>query len=74
MYAAVVKLNTLTDTVRTAAKNHDLLVVAARTLILDMVAGEVVCGIRCATYVYALPAFYDTLFGSCIADLFLSNA
>ena len=38
MYAAVVKLNTLTDTVRTAAQNHDLLVVAARTLILDMVA------------------------------------
>ena len=73
MYAAVVELDTLSDTVRAAAENHDLLVFAAGALILNVVAGVVVCRILCSAYMNALPAFLDSGLCPGVSDLLFGN-
>src|SRR5699024_617084 len=60
MHAAVVKLDTLSDAVRTAAQNHDLRLIGAhRIFIRGVVGGVVVSAVRRSAHMYALPGFGD---------------
>ena len=60
MNTAVVELDTLTDTVRAAAKNHNLLTVGIyRALVRSIVGGVVVSLVFGTAYMYAFPALGD---------------
>ena len=74
MYTAIVKFNTLTDTVRTAAKDHDLvLIVTYRTFILAMIRRVIVSIVFCSAYMYTFPCFFHTFGDSCVTDIFFRN-
>ena len=73
MNAAVVEFDTLADTVRAAAENHNLLIVAAWALVFNMVAGVVISRIFRSAYVNAFPAFHDIGRCSGISDIFFGN-
>ena len=69
MYATVVKFDTLTDSVRATAKNHDLLLIRYGRMIRCVVCGIVVSLVLCTTYVYRLPSLADTIGKSCFSDV-----
>ena len=69
MYAAVVELDSLSDPVRAAAQDHDLLVLGRRRLILSDVVGRIVISsILCAGYMNAFPCFLDAELITCLTD------
>ena len=58
MYTAVVKFDTLTDTVWSAAQNHNFLfLIAYRTFIFYMVSGIIVSTVFCSAYMYTFQCF-----------------
>ena len=74
MYAAVVKLDTLTDSVRAAAENHNLwLIFIYRIAVRCIVCGVVVSTVLCSAYVYAFPCLSNSELDSFISDIFLRN-
>ena len=73
MYTAVVKFDTLSDTVWSAAENHDLFLVRYGRFIFCIVRRIVICTIFCTTYTNRLPALCDTKSGSCLANLFFCH-
>ena len=61
MDTAVVKLNSLSNTVRPAAQNHNLrLICIDCALILHMITGVIVRRILCGAYMHALPCLCDS--------------
>ena len=71
MNTAVIKFNTLTDSVRTAAEYHYLWLVAYRALIFVKVIGRVVvCGVFCTAYMNAFPSLLNSEADTCISYLF----
>lgn len=74
MYATVVKLDTLTDSVRTSAEDHNLwLVLIYRIAVRCIVCGVVVSTVLCSTYVYAFPCLSNSELDSLISDVLLRN-
>ena len=74
MYTAVVKFDTLSDTVWTAAKDHDLRFICIyRILIFSVVSRVVVSAVFGTTYVYAFPCFCHAELDSLISDVLLRN-
>ena len=74
MNTAVVKFDTLTDTVGTAAKDHDLrFVLGYRILILCVVGGIIVSAVFCTAYMNAFPGFRKTKAQSFAANLILGH-
>ena len=75
MYTAIVKFDTLTDTVRTAAEDHDLiLVIADRTFVFAVIGGVIVSIIFRSAYMNTFPRFFHALCDSRIADVFFRNS
>ena len=74
MYAAVVKFDTLSDSVRTAAEDHDLvLIVTCFALILDMIRRIVISIVFGSAYVNTFPGLLNAKFDSLIADVLFRN-
>ena len=74
MNAAVVKFDTLTYSVGTAAENHYLGLVADRAFILvKMIGGVVVSRIVRTAYMNAFPRFLYAEADTGISDFFLGN-
>ena len=74
MYTAIVKFDTLTDTVWTAAEDHDLiLVIADRTFVFAVIGGVIVSIIFRSAYMNTFPRFLHTLCDSRITDVFFRN-
>ena len=74
MYAAVVKFDTLSDSVRTAAEDHDLvLIVTCFALILDMIRRIVISTAFGSAYVNTFPCLFDAVADTCIADFFFGH-
>ena len=73
MYAAVVKFDALTNSVRTAAENHNLLVARYRVLVLTVVGGVVVGAVLCSGYMYALPGLIYAKTDASVSDIILGN-
>ena len=74
MNTAVVKFDTLTDTVGTAAKDHDLrFVLGYRILIFCVVGGVIVSTVFCTAYMNAFPGFRKTKAQTFAADRILRH-
>ena len=59
---AVVKFDTLTDTVRTAAQNHDLfLIITGFCMIRRIVSGVVISAVFGTAYMHAFPCFFHAI-------------
>ena len=75
MYAAVVKLDTLADTVGAAAEDHDLRAVVLNRVIVRCIVGGIVVGAVVGTAdVYAVPGLGDAQRFALIADIVLRDA
>ena len=69
MYATVIELNTLTDTVRTASQNHNFfLIFTDRTLIFNVIRRVIISAVLRSTDVYAFPGFLNPGCDSLTAD------
>ena len=74
MYTAIVELDTLTDTVRTAAQDHYLGLVGGNgVLVLPIVGGIIICAVLGAAYVNTLPVFFYAKRNTLLANLILGN-
>ena len=74
VYAAVVKFDTLSDSVRTATEDHDLrLVFFHRIVVRCIVCRVVVCTVLRTAYVYAVPCFFDAELDALISDIVFRN-
>ena len=74
MYAAVVKFDTLSDSVWTAAEDHNLRFVCGyRVFVRCVVGGVIVSAVLCAAYVDTFPGFLHTERDTVIADIFFRN-
>ena len=74
MHAAVVKLNTLTDPVGTAAQDHDLrFFVRNRVFVGCIISGIVICAVLGTAYVNTFPGLFHSQADPFIADLFLRD-
>ena len=73
MYTTIIKLNTLTDTVRSTAKDHNLTVIRYRIGILCIICRVVICTVLRTAYMYTFPRLYDTKRFSLIADISFRN-
>ena len=73
MYTTIIKLNTLTDTVRSTAKDHNLTVIRYRIGILCIICRVVICTVLRTAYMYTFPRLYDTKLFSLIADISFRN-
>ena len=75
MYAAVVKLDTLADTVGAAAEDHDLRALVLYRVIVRCIVGGIVVGAVVGTAdVYAVPGLGDAQRFALIADIVLRDA
>ena len=74
MYAAVVKFDTLSDSVRTSAEDHDLrLVFFHRIVVRCIICRVVISTVLRTAYVYAVPCFLDAELDALISDIILRN-
>ena len=74
MYTAIIKLNSLSDAVRSAAEDHDLrLVIIYRILIFGIVGGVVICAVLGTAYMNALPCLFHAETDSLVPDVFFRN-
>ena len=75
MNAAVIEFDTLSDSVRTAAENHDLRLVSINgTLVLvKMICGVIVSSVFGSAYVNALPCFLDAEADTSVSYFFFCN-
>ncbi len=73
MYTAVVKFDTLTDTVWSTAKDHDLFLVRYRRLVFCIVRRIIIRTVFCTAYANRFPALGNTKSRSCLADLFFCH-
>ena len=74
MNTAVVKLDTLTDSVRTSAEDHDLRLVAGyRILVRCIVSRVIISAVRCSTHVNAFPCFLYAEGNSAVPDIIFRN-
>ena len=72
VYTAVVKLDTLADTVRSAAQDHDLLTVGCfRDILVQVVAGVVIAALFGTGYVHLVPVLYHIQSRTAVADRIL---
>ena len=75
MYAAVVKFDTLTDTVGTSAKDHDLLLVGSDGVIIRCIVGRIEVGtVFGAADMYVVPCLDNTQCFSFISDIIFGYA
>ena len=73
MNTAVVKLDALTDSIRTATQDHDLLPVGYRILILRIIGGIIVSAVLCSADMNAFPCFFHTKSNPFFPDILLRN-
>ena len=74
VYAAVVEFDTLSDTVRTAAQNHDLRLVGIhRILVCCVIGGVVVSTVLGTAYMNTFPGFFYTERDTMFSDLSFRN-
>lgn len=74
MYAAVVKFNALSDTVRAAAKDHDLRLVGFdRVLVRCIVSGVIVGVVLCTADMDAFPGFLCAKLYPAVPDVILRD-
>ena len=74
MYTAIIKFNTLTDTVWSSAKDHDLWFFCGdRVLIQRIVRGIIISSVFGSADMYAFPCFFHTEGNTPITDFFFRN-
>ena len=74
MYTAIVKLDTLTNSVWTATEDHNLrFCLRHRILVLGIVSGIIIRAVFCSTDMDTFPCFFNPKADSVITDFFLRN-
>ena len=70
MNAAIIELNTLTNTVWTTAKNHNLWLIAIYWVLIWCIIGRVVvCVVLCTAYMNTFPSFFNTKLDAAVANI-----
>ena len=74
MYTAVVELDTLSDTVGSAAKDHYLRAVSAYlVIVLSDVGAVVVRAVFCSAYMHGIPVFRNADCFTAVSDIVFGN-
>ena len=74
MHAAVVELDTLADTVRASAEDHDFrLVLIYRVIVRCVVCRVVICAVLCSADVDAVPCLADAELFTAVPDVILGD-